>query len=118
MNLTVAYHRRSEVVQRPGGLAVSLAPNLRRDRVSFTGTLRQPLRFREAISALHDVVISDLRYQPRDKSDYQAYLEEQKQRETAIRRTVTTAAKQELQKQQAKPIPAGLEQRFQQLRKH
>src|SRR5436309_2947108 len=55
MNLTVAYHRRSEVVQRPGGLAVSLAPNLRRDRVSFLGTLRQPLRFREAISAVHDV---------------------------------------------------------------
>src|SRR5947207_7169649 len=95
MNLTVAYHRRSEVVQRPGGLAVSLEPNLRRDRVSFDGTLRQPLRFREAISALHDVVISDLRYKPKDHSDYRAYLEEQKKREQELRKTVSRQAKQE-----------------------
>src|SRR5690242_18376484 len=74
MQLAVAYRGRSEIVRGPDGLAVSLAPNLRRERVSFAGTLRQPLRFREAISALHDVVISDLRYQPRDKSAYQAYL--------------------------------------------
>lgn len=118
MQLAVAYRGRSEIVRGPEGLAVSLAPNLRRERVSFAGTLRQPLRFREAISALHDVVISDLRYQPRDKSAYRTYLEEQKKREAAIRRTATSAAKQELLQQQAQPIPAGLEQKFQQLRKH
>ena len=65
MNLTVAYRGRSSVIRRPDSLALSLAPNLRRDRVSFDGVLRQPLRFREAVSALHDVVISDLRFQPR-----------------------------------------------------
>jgi hypothetical protein len=59
MNLTVAYWKRSAIVSNRLGLAISLAPNLRRDRVSFVGTLRQPLRFREAVSALHDVVISD-----------------------------------------------------------
>ena len=62
MNLTLAYRGRSTVTSRPPGLDVSLAPNLRRDRVSYEGTLRHPLRFREAIGALHDVVVSDLRY--------------------------------------------------------
>ena len=62
MNLFVAYWKRSGVVPDAHGLAISLAPNLRRDRVSYTGALRQPVRFREAISALHDVVISDLRF--------------------------------------------------------
>ena len=73
MNLLVAYSRRSRVAPDPQGLAISLAPNLRRDRVSYCGTLRQPLRFREAISALHDIVISDLRFQARDKTAYEAY---------------------------------------------
>ena len=77
MNLTVAYRGHSTIVRRPGSLAISLAPNLRRDRVSFTGTLRQPLRFREAIGALHDIVVSDLRYKPRDKTAYHLYLAEQ-----------------------------------------
>src|SRR5262245_54654371 len=50
MNLQLAYLGRSTIKPSPHGLAVSLAPNLRRDRVAFTGTLRQPLRFREAVS--------------------------------------------------------------------
>ncbi|HEY8504135.1 MAG TPA: hypothetical protein VIL46_06100, partial [Gemmataceae bacterium] len=65
MKLDVAYYRHSGIFRKPGQLALSLAPNLRRDRVSFSGTLRSPVRFREAISALHDVVISDLRYKPK-----------------------------------------------------
>ena len=81
MDLTLAYRGRSAIVSGPNGLAISLAPNLRRDRVSFEGVLRQPLRFREAIGALHDVVVSDLRYQPKDKSAYLAYLAENKKRD-------------------------------------
>src|SRR5437764_4526398 len=116
MNLTVAYLRRSEVVQGPGGLAVSLAPNLRRDRVSFMGTLRQPLRFREAVSALHDVVISDLRFKPRDKSAYEAYRAELKEREDAIRRTVYQQTKADLQAQRAEPMTPNLESDYRRLR--
>ena len=78
MNVQLAYLGRSAIRQGPFGLAVSLAPNLRRDRVGFTGTLRQPLRFREAVSALHDVVVSDLRYQPKDRSAHEAYLADQR----------------------------------------
>src|ERR671935_1833271 len=117
MDLTVAYRGRSEIVRGPGGLAVSLAPNLRRDRVSFAGTLRHPLRFREAVSALHDVVISDLRYKPRDKSAYEAYLAQQKEREETIRRTAYQAAKAEIEARRAEPLPEGLEADYRRLRK-
>jgi hypothetical protein len=117
MNLTLAYWKRSTIVQAPAGLAVTLAPNLRRDRVGFTATLKNTLRFREAISALHDVVISDLRYKPKDKTAYRAYLEEQKKREAVIRRTAFTEAKKELLSRRPEPVPAGLETQFHKLRK-
>jgi hypothetical protein len=117
MNLTLAYWKRSTIVQGPTGLAVSLAPNLRRDRVSFAGVLKKTLRFREAVSALHDVVISDLRYKPRDKSAYRTYLAEQKKREEAIRRAAYTEAKKEMLARQPQPIPPDLEVNYRRLRK-
>ena len=54
-----------------------MAPNLTREKVSFDAPLLQPLRFREAISALHDVVINDLRYKPRDKTAYEEWKKQQ-----------------------------------------
>src|SRR5947209_3656773 len=116
MDFTVAYQGRSAIVSRPTDLAIALAPNLRRDRVSFAGTLRHPLRFREAISALHDVVISDLRYKPRDQSAYEAYLAEQKEREDTIRRAVSAQKKTELEARRAEPMPPNLEADFRRLR--
>jgi hypothetical protein len=119
MNLTLAYRGRSAVVAGPRGLAVSLAPNLRRDRVAFDGTLRHPVRFREAIGALHDVVISDLRYTPKDRAGYQAYLAEQKAREARLRRDVTAKAKSAMLErlpELPEPYTAELERRFRRLR--
>src|SRR5262249_43939242 len=49
MQVTFAYWKRSAIVPDPTGLAIALAPNLSRERVSYLGTLRQPVRFREAI---------------------------------------------------------------------
>src|SRR5436309_1453228 len=105
MQLSVAYRHRSTIRQSTTGLAVTLAPNLRRDRVSFVGTLRSPLRFREAISALHDVVISDLRFKPKDYTAYRAWLAEQKKREEELRRSTYEAAKK-AGRQQLK-VPKG-----------
>ncbi len=96
MNLTVAYRSRSSIIKSPSGLAVALAANLRRDRVSFDAGLRHPLRFREAIGALHDVVISDLRYHPRDRSSRDAFLAERKSREDATRRIASAEARKSL----------------------
>src|SRR5262245_31802458 len=119
MLLETAYRGRSGVSQTAVGVAVSLAPNLRRDRVSFVGTLKHPLRFREAVSALHDVVISDLRFKPKDK-DKKAYEEWKKQEADRERRIRTEAAKlkrAELDALKNKPMPAGLEQKYERCRK-
>src|SRR5207302_8349543 len=117
MLLTFAYRRRSSILTKMTNLVIALSPNLRRDRVSYNGTLTQPLRFREAISALHDVVISDLRFKQKDKSAYEAYKAQQKQREDAIRRAVSKDVRAQALAQQVEPMPEGLEQRFRELRR-
>lgn len=117
MEVTFAYQRRSAVITQSTGLSIALSPNLRRDRVSFNGTLRQPLRFREAISALHDVVISDLNYKPKDDSAYQAYLKQHQEREAAIRKSAFQQKKAELDAQRDFPMPEGLESDYRRMRK-
>jgi hypothetical protein len=56
---------------------MSFAPDLNREPTFFVSKLRDSLNFREAMSALHDVVVSDMRFKPKDKSDYKAWLESQ-----------------------------------------
>ncbi|MGN8055875.1 hypothetical protein ACTJKN_06350 [Pedobacter sp. 22163] len=57
--------------------AMRFAPDALRDPTFFVGKLNKKIAFREAISALHDVVVSDLRYKPKDKAEYKAWAEEQ-----------------------------------------
>lgn len=68
-----------------GERILDLAPNLARDKVEFNASLTDPIRFREAISALHDVVINDLTFTPRDKSGYEDWKKQQLAREAALR---------------------------------
>src|SRR5688500_16412553 len=116
MNFTVAYKGRSGLTSTAGGTALSFAPNLRRDRVAFVGDLREPLRFREAVSALHAVVVSDLKFKPKDRSVYQAYLKRVQEREQAIRQLAYKSAKEQLLTVEPEPVPRGLESRFKSLR--
>ncbi len=112
MQLAVAYRGRSNVAQTAVGLAVSLAPNLRRDRVSFVGTLKHPLRFREAVSALHDVVISDLRFKPKDKKGYEEWKKQEAEYERRIRTEAVKLKRSQLEAERNRPVPAGLELKF------
>jgi hypothetical protein len=117
MDFNVAYKGRSGLSGGASGMALSFAPNLRRDRVSFVGDLRYPLRFREAVSALHAVVVSDLKYKPKDRSAYQEYLKRVRERENAIRHLAFQNTREQLRAVEPEPMPAGLETRFQTLRK-
>lgn len=69
----------SSVSNDPHSTNMTFAPDLNRVQVSFVGKLHQKIAFREAISALHDVVVSDLRFQPKDKTEYKAWLATQEQ---------------------------------------
>ena len=77
MEFSYGYQGSSSVESRPDRTAMQFSPDLNRSPTFFRGELSQGVAFREAISALHDVVVSDLRYKPKDRSEYLAWLERQ-----------------------------------------
>jgi hypothetical protein len=94
MNVSLAYLGRSAVVDRSNGRAQTfqLVPNLTRDPVAFDAPLAKPLRFREAMSALHDAVVSDLRFKKRDKAAYHEWKKDAANRDATVRRQALQAA--------------------------
>ncbi len=71
-------YRGSSAVRSTGtSTGMSFAPDALRDPTFFRGKLRGGIAFREAISALHDVVVSDLRFKPKDRTEYKAWLAQQ-----------------------------------------
>lgn len=94
------------------GSTLSLAPNLAREPVAFDAALRRPQRFREAISALHDVVISDHRFKRRDKSTYEAWKAGEAARLREVRADAVEQAKADIAAKRGEPLPAGFEREF------
>jgi hypothetical protein len=79
MEFNYSYVGDSSVSNSASGTQLSFAPDTLRPPTFFSGELRQSLPFREAISALHDVVVSDLRWHPKDKSAYKAWAARQEE---------------------------------------
>ncbi len=71
------YSGSTQVKSSSQAVGMEFAPDTLREPTYFIGKLRQHLAFREAISALHDIVVSDLRFKPKERTDYQAWLAEQ-----------------------------------------
>ncbi len=69
----LSYAGVSSLVTTEGTARLALAGNLRRDPVRFEATIKDPLRFREAMAAIYAVVASDFRYVPKDRTAYLAY---------------------------------------------
>lgn len=74
------YAGQSGVVSGLRDARVALATNQLREATYFDGELARPLVFREALGALHDVVVSDFKYRPKDRLAFRAWLEEQDQK--------------------------------------
>jgi hypothetical protein len=74
-----AYPHDSNVANSASSTKVSFAPDTLRQPTFFSGELRKSIAFREAISALHDVVVSDLRWKPRDKTEYKQWVAQQEE---------------------------------------
>lgn len=77
MEFQYAYKGHSAVASQADQTQMAFAPDVKREPTYFSGILRQHVAFREAISALHSVVVSDLRFQPKDKSAYKAWAAQQ-----------------------------------------
>jgi len=71
------YSGSSNVRQDSGATALAFAPDTLREPTYFRGNIARQVEFREAISALHDVVTSDLRFVPKDRTAYMAWREQQ-----------------------------------------
>ncbi len=78
MEVTNRYAGPSGVTHGDDASAVSFSPDLLREPAYFTGSVSNHVDFREAISTLHHVVVSDLRFKPKDRTEYFAWLETQK----------------------------------------
>ena len=71
------YSQSSSINNSSTSTEMSFAPDLLREPTFFVGKLNNKIAFREAISALHEVVVSDLRFQPKDKEAYKLWAAEQ-----------------------------------------
>jgi hypothetical protein len=77
MEFQYAFKGSSTVANRADGTDLSFSPDTKREPTYFSGELRKGIAFREAISALHDVVVSDLRFKPKDKTAYKEWAAKQ-----------------------------------------
>ncbi|MDQ8199222.1 hypothetical protein QEH56_13720 [Pelagicoccus enzymogenes] len=77
MNFEYKYHGSSSVSNSGSKTGLSFAPDTHREPTFFVGTLDKSLPFREAISTLHDVVVSDLNWKPEDKEEYKRWAKSQ-----------------------------------------
>jgi len=95
-----AYKGSSSVKSSSEATQMSFAPDVKREPTFFVGELKQKIEFREAISALHDVVVSDLRFKPKDKTAYKEWAAQREQidwQEVAAQRSKVTAKIKTLQ---------------------
>jgi hypothetical protein len=95
MQFNYSYKGESNVQNNPYRMSVSFAPDVKRKPTFFSGELRKNIEFREAISALHDVVVSDMRFKPKDKTAYKEWSAERDEREwqLAVAKAPANAAK-------------------------
>lgn len=77
MQFLQSYAKSSGISHADGRTLVDFAPDLGREPTYFKGKIKDPIRYRDAMISLRDVVVSDLNYKPRDHSAYQAWVQEQ-----------------------------------------
>lgn len=71
------YATSSGVSHTGGNTLVNFAPDLGREPTFFRGKIADPIRYRDAMIALRDVVVSDLNFKPKDNTAYQEWVKQQ-----------------------------------------
>lgn len=71
MKLQYKYAKPSSCSKKGNKIDLKLSPDLtREEKVSFTGYLKEALKFRDAMLMLREIVISDTRVKKKERSDY------------------------------------------------
>ncbi|NOQ73175.1 MAG: SWIM zinc finger family protein [Crocinitomix sp.] len=79
MEFNYKYGGASSVKNSSSATAVKFSPDVLREPTFFVGVLDKKIPFREAISALHDVVVADFNFKPKDNTEYLAWLKKQEE---------------------------------------
>ncbi|TWT00266.1 SWIM zinc finger family protein [Reyranella sp. CPCC 100927] len=79
MNFVHRYFGQTAASSDATSTTLGFAPDVLRTPTFFVGKVARHLPFREAISALHHVVVSDLRFKPKDRTAYFAWLKAHEQ---------------------------------------
>lgn len=74
MQFNYRYYGSSQVSNSAKSTAMRFIPDTLRDPTYFVARLDRHIPFREAVSSLHQVVVSDLRFKPKDREAYQQWL--------------------------------------------
>lgn len=90
------YQGRSAVVSGLRETRALFATNQLRDPAFLRAEVTRPLPLREALGALHQVVISDYKYHPRDRVAFRAWLAAQDRQFLASLRIKSEAARQKI----------------------
>ncbi len=96
MEFNYSYKGTSALTNSASETSMSFVPDRGRDPTFFRGELSKQIEFREAISALHDVVISDLRWKPKDRTAYLAWRAQQEDFDWAEVAKVTASLQAEM----------------------
>lgn len=81
MKVDYKYMGPSRCTQVDNQAILGLSPDLSRDeKVSFCGKLKHPLLFRDAMLMLREIVISDTRKKPKERTEYFTWLDEEIER--------------------------------------
>ncbi len=83
MQFEYSYSGSSSITNSGGETGLSFSPDIGREPTFFKGELAKGIEFREAMSSLHDIVVSDLRFKPKDHTQYLAWLAEQEDKDLA-----------------------------------
>jgi biotin operon repressor len=73
------YYGASSVTGSANHTEMNFTPDTLREPTFFVAELAQHIAFREAMSALHDVVVADLRFKPRNREQYFAWLAQEEE---------------------------------------
>lgn len=103
MKFQYRYYGSSGVSSDASSTDMRFVPDTLRKPTHFVAEVGKHLPFREAISALHEVVVSDQRFQPKDKTAYMAWL---KTHETTM--LAEFMARSESLRQRIDPLKKGL----------
>ena len=102
MNFVHRYFGETRASSDAASTLLGFAPDTLREPTYFVGRVAKHLPFREAISALHHVVVSDLRFKPKDRTAYFEWLKAHEQQllaEAVANREDTKARIESLQRE-------------------